>query len=178
MDFDVFSFVELNQGNAHNRKVWRYSMRNKCQIKDVAPILTLMLTKSYNLQQLKESMQELDHLAETHSSGTLICLHPSPAFQKNDSFKVGFPVKEADFISHYHSEFEILPRTKVVSLVFKGEYDQLEPVFKAIEQYMQEEHLLLSTCFPSRILYRRISNLFVKNNPKYYETEVQVPIEI
>ena len=67
------------------------------------------------------------------------------------------------------------PRIKAISATYVGPYETMQPVYQAIEQYAQENKLMLQP--PFREVFIKGPGMIIKGNPNKYITEILFPIK-
>lgn len=140
------------------------------------PSRVLILPETYTIQSMREKEKYLHSVAENNSNHVLITLSDTPTFHSETKFRICFPVKEVDYIAHCHDSFMILPRTKVLSMTYRGVFEQLEQVRSSFDTYAKENNINFST--PYRVIYRKNEQtLFQKRIPGHL-MELQIPLDM
>lgn len=156
-------------------------MNKTISIKNVAPIKVLTTCGQINFINLEEEAHLLYDEAKEASYKSIINLVYNNTLSSNIKseciIRPCFPIRNAFFdIDKSRYIFDVLPRTSVVSIMHKGDYDDLDKVFLELTEYITANNL--QTKLPLRVIHQeKIKKSFFKKYSKCYITEIQVPIE-
>lgn len=150
------------------------------EIKGVAPTLVITHQEQCSFVGLKGMAYALNEKGKKRVKGSTMCLLEQPFLKEDSKIQVCCPIIKLDFsLNEEKFKGEVLQRTRVVSTIHQGEYNELETVFTEILSYMAEENLKAN--LPYRIIFHKEKRAKERKMPfcvpvKQYVTEIQVPI--
>lgn len=157
------------------------NMCNEIVIKDIKPTLTLTHLAECTYQTLPNIIYGLHDEVKKNIKGSFICIMSEPCLKRGMALKVYCPVESsyAPFNS-FKYKYEVLQRTRVVSTIQRGGYDQVEDSFEAIARYIEENNLTMIE--PYRLVFHKEKRKwqrkkFFKKSTQEYIIEIQVQIK-
>lgn len=151
--------------------------------KNIPPLLVLSHKADVGFSALENTSFDLLNLARKNinTNVSFFCT-TEQAFLKQDSqVRVCAPVLNAIFnIDENKYHFFVRQRQNVVSTIHNGRYDQIEPAFQALQDYLAEKNL--QPQLPYYIIFHKEKRkwqrkTFFKKSTGEYVTEIQIPYQ-
>lgn len=150
------------------------------EVKSVPPTLVLTQHNPSTYAVLKETAYNLSDKAKKNLKGSVFCLSEFPYLKADSMLKVCCPIDKPTFAFDKDKfKVEVIQRTKVVTAIHMGEYNDLEDIFQALHEYIEKNQLTAHK--PYRIIFHKEKrakerpSIFKKPENKYV-TEVQIPL--
>lgn len=147
------------------------------EVKQVAPIRILTTKEEIHYSNLAKEVSALVNVASRHKSDNHITLVYQPEEKMQSMTKPCCPVKNIfSPINEKKYEFDVLPRSEVVSAIHTGEYENFDETMEKIAEYIEKNNL--KTTLPVRVIHHRGGQVYklFKPKEKSYVAEVQIPI--
>ncbi len=142
--------------------------------KSIDPFLTLTWEEEFRLGELGQSAEKIYVTAGEFSHGVVVVQLLAPDQGDESPVKLSFPLKKADFLTHYPSEHFVMPRVTAVTTTLRGSHHLLSDVLEVLHKTIKEQGE--TPQLPYRIRYERVDTRFFKGRDKNYITEVIVPL--
>lgn len=149
--------------------------------KDVAPTLMVTHVEPCTFQSLSSTVYTMFSDVKKNISGSFVCYVEDIVFKPDISLQVYCPVKTAyEQINDKKHEYTVLQRSKVVTTIHKGSYEDLTVPFQAVLDYVKGKEYEIIT--PYRIVFHKEKrkwqrNRLLKRSVGDYVVEVQVAVE-
>lgn len=153
-------------------------MNDQIEIKDIAPTLMLTHINNTTFQMMEDVAYSIRDVAKDSIKGSFVCLCQQPFLKSDSNLELYCPVSTSSLnIDPKKFKFEVLQRTKVVSIIHTGEYNQLESAFQTLQTYIKENNF--TEILPYRVIFHKEKRkwerrTFFKRAKNEYVTEVQV----
>lgn len=129
-------------------------MSYEVTVKDIPPTLTLTHVDFCTLQTLVPTISAMQNDVKKNISGSFLCFTEYPSLKMDGPLRIHCPVANSyEAITEKKHKYEVVQRSKVVSTIHKGEYDQLEEAFAALHTYIEAEKLELVK--PYRVIFHK-----------------------
>ncbi|GBD90438.1 HTH-type transcriptional regulator HmrR [bacterium BMS3Abin04] len=142
--------------------------------KEIPTILIAGHRMKGKYQDVGEGFKLLGKSFGRHINGKAMNLYYDDEYREDDAdFEPCFPIskgKDTEGVS-----VRELKGGRCVSLIHKGQYENLSESYKKIFAYINEKSL--NTLLPSREVYIKGPGMIFKGNPNNYLTEIQIMIE-
>ncbi len=148
--------------------------------KDIAPILTVTHLEPCTFQSLSSTVLTLFNDVKKNISGSFLCYMDSYDYKPELAMQIYCPVKTVyEDINDKKHEYKALQRTKVLSTIHTGSYDDLAAPFEAVLTYAKgKEYEIVA---PYRVVFHKEKRKwqrkrFFKRALGEYVVEVQVQV--
>lgn len=149
-------------------------------IKNVPSVVVLTHLSGRTAKDLEQTAYELCNEAEISGSETIFCLVEKPSLLDDVPVQVCCPIRDVDLAYHEKKyEIRVLPRQLVISVIHRGEYNDLKPVFEKMYRYIEKQNLTTSPVH--RVAFHREKREWDREKPSKkpatdYITEIQIQI--
>jgi len=141
--------------------------------KEVSTILIAGYRMKGKYQDVDKGFKLLGKTFGRHINDKAMNLYYDGEYKESDAdFEPCFPIKNGTDTKEI--SVRELKGGKCVSLIHKGEYENLSKSYKKIISYINENEL--KTLLPTREVYLKGPGMIFKGNPKNYLTEIQFMI--
>lgn len=145
------------------------------QIIDSAPDRVYVFPQRLTKEEISENVEKLHTIANEEADRTIICMFDELVMSKDIKFEVCFPVTHLDLKKYSVDEFKVIPRSKVVSCEFSGDFTQLSDIIAQLTKYATDNGYDIIP--PYRYLFTIHKKfLLSKQNPKF-TMEIQIPVK-
>lgn len=142
------------------------------QIKDAPPERVYVFPEKLTKEEIESNVKKLHTIANEEADRNIYCLFD----YKNTPIKyqVCFPVTHLDMKKYKVDEFIVIPREKVASCNFNGDFDTLMETIALLTKYAQDNgHTVY---FPYRFLFTLHKKPLLSKQPPKFTMQIQIPI--
>lgn len=149
--------------------------------KNIAPYLTVTHLEPCIYQALTPTLYSLFSDVKKNIDGSFLCYLESVNLKPDSQIQIYCPVKSPyEQINDKKHEYKVLQRTKVLSTIHAGAYDELEAPFQALIDYAKEKKY--ESVLPYRVIFHKEKRKwkrrhFFKRSVGEYVVEVQLQID-
>ncbi|MEE9429902.1 MAG: MerR family transcriptional regulator [Melioribacteraceae bacterium] len=141
--------------------------------KEISTILIAGHRMKGKYQDVGKGFKLLGKSFGRHINGKAMSLYYDGEYKEDDAdFEPCFPIRKGN--SSDDISVREIKGGKCVSLIHKGEYENLSQSYKKIFSYINENNL--KTLLPSREVYVKGPGMIFNGNPNNYLTEIQIMI--
>ena len=140
----------------------------------IEPLLVAGLRMKGKYSDCGQGFSQLGRQVGRYIAGKPMCLYYDGEFREEDAdFEPCFPLRKETAVDGIN--VRTLPGTRCVTLIHHGPYESLGRTYAKLLKYVKECEYEIS--LPTREVYLKGPGMLFKGNPKYYLTEVQIPID-
>lgn len=156
-------------------------MEYEVVVKDISPVLTVTPLKKCTYENLQQTIYALYDEVKKNQKDSFLCISEQINFSKEEAIKVHCPVNNSFFVIDEKKYcYEVLLRTKVLSVIHKREFEEIDTTLEWIQKYAKEQNI--EVMMPYRIIFHKEKRKwqrkkFLQRSKDEYIIEVQIQID-
>lgn len=145
------------------------------KIIDSAPDRVYIFPQRLTQQEIGENVEKLHTIANEESDRTIICMFDELVMNKDLKFEVCFPITFLDLKKYNVNDFKIIPRSKVVSSEFSGDFSKLSEIIAQLTKFANDNGYNIVP--PYRYLFTISKKTLLSKQNTKFTMEIQIPVE-
>lgn len=144
------------------------------QIKDAPPERVYVFPRRLTRDEIESNVKELHTIANEEADRNIYCLFDELNSSTALKYEVCFPISHLDTKKYNVADFKIIPRDKVVSCDFNGDFNSLLENIKNLSHYAAQQGFEVKP--PYRFLFTLHKRPLISIQPPKFTMEIQIPV--